>query len=55
VKWATAVLPIVRGGVKILDPQWQALALLVKLLIRGMIVGYEPWKTLVRHRVAQTR
>lgn len=55
VKWATAVLPIVRGGVKILDPQWQTSALLVKLLIRGMSVGYEPWKTLVRHRVAQTK
>lgn len=55
VKWATAVLPIVRGGVKILDPQWQASALLVKLLIRGMSPGYEPWKVLVRHRVTQTK
>ena len=55
VKWATAVLPIVRGGVKILDPNWQASALLVKLLIRGLSVGYEPWKTLVRYRVSQTR
>lgn len=55
VKWATAVLPIVRGGVKILDPQWQASALLVKLLIRGLTTGYEPWKVLVRHRVAQTK
>lgn len=55
VKWATAVLPIVRGGVKILDPQWQSSALLVKLLMRGLSVGYEPWKTLVRYRVAQTR
>ena len=55
VKWATAVLPIVRGGVKILDPQWQASALLVKLLIRGMTAGYEPWKVLVRYRVAQTQ
>lgn len=55
VKWATAVLPIVRGGVKIMDPNWQASALLVKLLVRGMSVGYEPWKALVRYRVAQTR
>jgi exonuclease III len=55
VKWATAVLPIVRGGIKILDPQWQASALLVKLLVRGLTVGYEPWKVLVRYRVAQTR
>ena len=55
VKWATAVLPIVRGGIKILDPQWQASTLLVKLLTRGLSAGYEPWKTLVRHRVEQTR
>ena len=26
VKWDTAVLPIVRGGIKILDPQWQTSA-----------------------------
>jgi hypothetical protein len=38
-----------------MDPNWQALALLVKLLIRGLSMGYEPWKTLVRYRVAQTR
>ena len=55
VKWATAVLPIVRGGVKILDPLCQTSALLVKLLIRGMSVGYEPWKALVRYRVQQTQ
>ena len=55
VKWSTTVLPIVRGGVKLLDPEWQASALLVKLLIRGLSVGYEPWKTLVRYRVAQTK
>lgn len=55
VKWDTAVLPIVRGGIKILDPQWQTSALLVKLLIRGLSVGYEPWKVLVCHRIAQTK
>ena len=55
VKWSTSVLPIVCGGVKILDPEWQASALLVKLLIRGMSVGYEPWKALVRYRVSQTK
>ena len=48
------VLPIVRG-VKILDPKWQASALLIKLLVRGLTVGYEPWKSLVRFRVAQTQ
>ena len=42
VKWDTAVLPIVRGGVKILDPQWQASALLIKQLLRGLSSGYEP-------------
>lgn len=55
VKWDIAVLPIVRGGIKILDPQWQASALLIKLLTRGLSVGYEPWKTLIRFRVAQTQ
>ena len=55
VKWDTTVLPIVRGGVKILDPQWQASALLIKQLIRGLSSGYEPWKVLVRYRVSQTR
>lgn len=55
VKWDMAVLPIVRGGIKILDPQWQTSALLVKLLIRGLSAGYEPWKALVRYRVAQTK
>ena len=54
VKWDTTVLPVVRGGIKILDPQWQS-ALLVKLLLRGLSVGYEPWKALVRYRVAQTK
>lgn len=53
-KWDTSVLPVVRGGIKILDLQWQISALLVKLLIRGLSVGYEPWKALVRYRVAQT-
>jgi hypothetical protein len=55
VKWSVAVLPIVRGGIKILDPHWQTSALLVKLLMRGLSVGYEPWKALVRHRVSQTK
>ena len=55
VKWATAVLPIVSGGIKILDPQWQSSALLTKLLVRGLSVGYEPWKALVRYRVSQTK
>lgn len=27
----------------------------MKLLIRGLSVGYEPWKTLVQYRVSQTR
>ena len=34
VKWDTVVQPIVRGGVKILDPEWQCSALSIKLLIR---------------------
>ena len=51
VKWDIAV----RGGIKILDPQWQYLALLVKQLLRGLSSGYELWKILVRCRVSQTK
>lgn len=54
-KWDMAILPIVIGGKKFLDPQCQTSALLVKLLIKGLSVGYEPWKTLVWYRVAQTK
>ena len=38
-----------------MDPHWQTSALMVKLLTRGLSVGYEPWKMLVRYRVAQTK
>lgn len=55
VKWATTVLPIVRGGVKILDLEWQASTLHMKLPIRGLSLGYEPWKVLVHYRMAQTK
>lgn len=55
VKWDTSVLPVVRGELKKLDPQWQTSAMLVKLLIRGLTVGYEPWKVLVKYRVTQTK
>ena len=55
VRWDTTVLPIVHIGIKILDPQWQTSALMVKLLIRGLSVGYEPWKVFIRYRVAQTK
>ena len=54
-KWDTTVLPIVRGGVKILDLQWQASTLLVKLLKRGLMVEYESWKVLVHFQVLQTK
>lgn len=55
VRWDTVVLLVVRGGVKVLDPKWQASALLIKLLVMGLSRGYEPWKSLVRFRVAQAQ
>ncbi|KAG0571879.1 hypothetical protein KC19_VG050800 [Ceratodon purpureus] len=55
VSWAIAVQLIAVGGLKVLDPAMQARALLTKLLDRGLSPEYAPWKTLVRHRVNQTR
>ena len=54
-KWDITVLPIVRGGVKILDPQCQAFVLLVKVLIKGLTLGYEQWKVLGHFQISQTK
>jgi hypothetical protein len=55
VKWDTISLPISKGGLGIIDPKTQSEALLAKLLVRGLALGGEPWKELVRHRADQTR
>ncbi len=50
VKWETLVLPTSQGGLGIIDPKTQSEALLTKLLIRGLELGGEPWKELLRHK-----
>jgi hypothetical protein len=55
VKWETLVLPTAQGGLGIIDPKVQSEALLAKLLIKGLELGGEPWKELLRHRANQVR
>ncbi len=53
VKWETLVLPTSQGGLEIIDPKTQSEALLAKLLIKGLELGGEPWKELLRHKANQ--
>jgi len=55
VKWDTLVLPTPQGGLRIIDPKIQSKALLAKLLIRGLALGGDPWKELIRHKADQIR
>jgi len=55
VKWNTLALPIAQGGLGIIDPKTQSEALLAKLLVKGLALGEEPWKELVRHKANQIR
>jgi len=55
VKWDTLTLPISKGGLGIIDPKTQSEALFVKLLVRGLAPGGEPWKELIRHHADQTK
>jgi hypothetical protein len=50
VDWAIFCQPIVKGGLSLTNPNTQSKALLVKLLIRGLSLGAEPWKDLLKHR-----
>lgn len=53
VAWDTAVIPTIKGGIKIFDPLAQSQALLAKMIPRAMSPGPEPWKSLVRHRISR--
>ena len=53
IRWASAILPIVQGGMQVLDPRTQIQGLLTKILVRGMQPGQEPWKVFIRYRIAQ--
>jgi hypothetical protein len=55
VKWDTLALPTTKRSFGIIDPKTQSEALLAKLLIRGLALGGEPWKELLRHRADQVR
>jgi len=55
VKWDMLALPTAQGGLGIINPKTQSKALLAKLLVRGLALGGEPWKELVRHKADQIR
>jgi hypothetical protein len=47
--------PDLPGGLRIIDPKTQSEALLAKLFIRGLTLGGEPLKELLRHKANQVR
>jgi hypothetical protein len=51
VAWSSLILPKNCGGLKLIDPELQMKALLVKLLIRGLLLGPAPWRYLITHRI----
>jgi hypothetical protein len=51
VAWSSLILPKNCGGLKLIDPELQMKALLVKLLIRGLLPGLAPWRYLIMHRI----
>jgi hypothetical protein len=53
VKWDTLVLLTSHGGLWIIDPKTQSEALLAKLLVKGLTLGGEPWKDLIRQKADQ--
>jgi len=54
VRWDTIIQQMSKGGIKVLDPQLQANALLAKILIRGLSPSWVPWKTFIRHKISNT-
>lgn len=51
VAWQQAILPLDKGGIKLIDPGMQASALLVKPLTRGLTPRTQTWKDFIIHRV----
>ena len=51
VAWDSLILPLKQGGVKLLDHELRIQALLVKLFIRGLMLGDAPWRALIQHRI----
>jgi hypothetical protein len=48
-------IAFIQEGIKILDPKVQSIALLAKMLVRGLALGTKPWKVLLCHRVDKLR
>lgn len=44
VAWDTAIIPTMRGGLRVFDPVIQTRALLAKMIPRALVPGAEPWK-----------
>lgn len=53
VAWDTAIIPTIKGGLKVFDPYAQTRALLAKMIPRALIQGPEPWKSFIRYRISQ--
>jgi hypothetical protein len=51
VAWSSLILSKQAGGIKLIDPELQMKALLVKLFVRGLVPGTAPWKSLILHRI----
>jgi hypothetical protein len=51
IAWDTTILPLTKGGIKILNPKVQKFALLTKMLIRGSNLGPKPWRIFICHKV----
>ena len=51
VAWTTITTPKHHRGLGIIDPVDQTMALLVKLLVRGLLPGHDPWKLMLAQRL----
>jgi hypothetical protein len=49
VAWDIAILPLPKGGIKILDPKAQTIVILANMLVKGFTLGPKPWKVLLCH------
>jgi hypothetical protein len=53
VKWDSLTFPLFSDGLRIIVPKAQSEAFFAKLLVRGLALGGEPWKEILRHRADQ--
>ena len=51
VAWSTLITPKQHGGLTIIDPVDQHMALLAKLVVRGLSLGHTPWKQFFMQRL----